>query len=66
MYVLIIITYLGGSAWGPHVAMQEFTTQSSCDNALKVALNAIDSLNKTNLISGRSSREIVHAECVKK
>ena len=66
MYILIFITYLGGNSWGPQVAMQEYSTQKSCISAKKLALGMVDDLNKTNLVNGRSYRQIVSAECIKK
>jgi hypothetical protein len=66
MYILILITYLGGASWGPQVSMQEFSSYESCLSAQKVAVGMIDEMNKTNLINGHSFRQIVSGECVKK
>jgi hypothetical protein len=66
MYTLIIITYLGGSAWGPQVSMQEFSSKNSCASARTLVMKMTDEMNKTNLAGGTSRREIISAECIKK
>lgn len=66
MYILIIITYLGGSAWGPQVSMQEFSTKKSCVSARNLVMKITDEMNKTNLAGGTSRRDIISAECIKK
>jgi hypothetical protein len=66
MYILIIITYLGGSAWGPQVSMQEFSSKNSCASARTLVMKMTDEMNKTNLAGGTSRREIISAECIKK
>lgn len=66
MYILIVITYLGGSAWGPTVTMQEFVSQVRCEAAKNVVLDTVTDMNKSNLAGGRSMRDIVTAKCILK
>lgn len=66
MYILIIITYLGGSAWGPQVSMQEFSSKNSCASARTLVTKRTGEMNKTNLAGGTSRRDIINAECTKK
>lgn len=66
MYILIVITYLGGSAWGPAVSMQELSSQASCEAAKISVLDAVAAMNKSNLAGGRSMRDIITAKCVLK
>lgn len=66
MYILIVITYLGGSAWGPAVSMQEYTSQARCEAAKTVVLDTVTEMNKSNLAGGHSLREIITAKCVPK
>lgn len=66
MYILIVITYLGGSAWGPAVTMQEISNQARCEAARTVVLDTVTAMNKSNLAGGRSMREIITAKCVPK
>lgn len=65
-YILIVITYLGGSAWGPSVSMQEFTSEASCAAGKMLVLQITDEMNKSNLAGGTSRRDIIKAECIKK
>jgi hypothetical protein len=66
MYILILITYLGGYAAGPQAAMQEFSTPESCVVARDKALAMIDGLLQANLQTYRGVHKSVSAECVKK
>lgn len=65
--ILIVITYLGGSAWGPQISQQEYSDATRCAAAKQVVLTAIAEMNKSNLIGGAPRfRELVRAECVTK
>ncbi len=66
MYILILITYLGGYAAGPQAAMQEFSTLESCVVARNKALAMIDELIQSNLQTYRPLQKSASAECVKK
>lgn len=66
-YILVAITYIGGSAWGPLTSMQEFSSKSACENGKQTIISMVDDLNKTNLAGGKThSRELIKTECVKK
>jgi hypothetical protein len=65
-YILVVITYLGGSAWGPQVSMQETMSKASCEEVRKVVLDGVTEMNKTNLAGGTSRRDIISAICTKK
>lgn len=63
--ILIVVTYLGGSAWGPQVTMQTFSSQAACESGKTTVLAMIDELNKTNLTGGQPHfRDLVKAICV--
>lgn len=53
------MTYLGGSAWGLVISQQEYATARSCESAREAFVEMVSEMNKTNLSSGRSGREIV-------
>lgn len=65
-YILIVISYLGGSAWGPQVSMQELTSKARCEDAKMVVIEGVNEMNKTNLAGGSSRRDIIKAECIQK
>lgn len=65
-YILIVISYLGGSAWGPQVSMQELSNKDRCEEAKMVVLEGVKEMNKTNLAGGSSRRDIIKAECIQK
>jgi hypothetical protein len=66
-FVLIVITYLGGSAWGPQISQQEYTDAKKCAAAKQIVLDTITELSKSNLVGGSPHfRQIVRAECVQK
>ncbi|TFW06147.1 hypothetical protein E4K72_10500 [Oxalobacteraceae bacterium OM1] len=64
-HVLIVITVLGGSAWGPVVSMAAFASAARCDAARIKVLQAIDDVNRTNPLGGTARRQIVSAQCVR-
>lgn len=66
MFVLIVITYLGGATWGPQVSMQEFTTELRCVEALRITLDMTDKLKQANSGGGSDRREVMKAECIRK
>lgn len=66
-FILIVVTYLGGSAWGPQISQQEYTDSEKCAAAKQIVLDTIDMMNKSNLVGGTPHfRELVRAECVTK
>ncbi len=65
-YVLIVISYLGRSAFGPQVSMQEFSSLARCGGAQTAVLLAVDRMNQSNFLGGVSRREILSAECAVK
>lgn len=65
-YVLITMSFLGGSAWGPTISQQEYTSKEACDSARETVMQMQEEMNKTNLAGGRSLRETLQARCVKK
>lgn len=66
MYILIIVTYLGGYAAGPNVSMQEYSSEESCTAAKERTLVMIDGLLQANLQTYRPLQKNATAECVKK
>lgn len=66
MYVLIVITYLGGSAWGPVVSMQEFASKQNCIAAKSAVVEQYNALASSNVAGGVSRRDVVNASCVPK
>lgn len=66
-FILVVVTYLGGSAWGPQVTMQEFSSQSTCAAGKNEVMKSVELLNASNLIGGQARfRKIVTASCIKK
>lgn len=65
-FVLIVVTYLGGSAWGPAVSFAEFSTQARCEAAKAEVLRAVEHMNGSNLRGVGTQREIVRAACQEK
>jgi hypothetical protein len=63
-FVLIVMTYLSGNAWGPVVSQQEYASQQSCEAARQQVLLMTGEMNRTNLAAGRSARQIISAQCV--
>lgn len=66
MWILIVVTFIGGSAWGPTVSMQEFTSKPRCEAAKAEVLKAIAYMGQTNLTGGAPRREMVRAACQEK
>lgn len=66
MYILIIVTYLGGYAAGPNVVMQEYSSAENCSYAQEKTIAMIDSLLQANLQTNRPARKSAAAECIKK
>lgn len=66
MYILIIVTYLGGYAAGPAVTMQEYSSSDSCFVGKEKAMAMIDGLIQANLQAYRPLQRSASAECVKK
>ena len=66
MYILLMVTYLGGHAAGPNVSMQEYSSAESCDFAKVKAKAMIDGLIQANLQSYRPLATTASAECIKK
>jgi hypothetical protein len=66
MYILIIVTYLGGYAAGPQVSMQEYSSAESCSIAKDRAIALNDELLQENLQTHRTLQKSVSAECVEK
>lgn len=66
MYVLIVMTFLGESAWGPNTSMHDFTSQKRCQQAKILTLKMNNEMSKSNLAGGTSRREIIRVECIKK
>lgn len=66
MYILIIVTYLGGYAAGPNIAMQEYSSSESCFIAKESAMSMITGLLQANLQTYRTVKKSASAECVKK
>ena len=63
-YVLIVVTYLGGNAWGPQVSMQAFTSQEVCGQAKVTLYQTVERMNQSNLRWGTTQRELLAADCV--
>lgn len=66
MYILLIITYLGGHAAGLQATMQEFFTLESCTAARDKTIAMIDSLLQANLQTYRPLQKSASVECIKK
>jgi hypothetical protein len=66
MYILLIITYLGGYAAGPTLSMQEYSSAKSCFIAKEKAMSMIDELLQANLQTYRPISKSASAECVRK
>jgi hypothetical protein len=66
MYILIVVTYLGGYAAGPQVSFQELSSLAACSLAKDRTLTMIDGLLQANLQTYRSMQKSASAECVKK
>lgn len=66
MYILIIVTYLGGYAAGPQISMQEFSSSESCNTARVKAIAMTDAMLQANLQSYRGVEKSAAAECTKK
>jgi hypothetical protein len=66
-FILTVVTYLAGSAWGPQVAFTELSSRESCEARKQELFAMVNELNKTNLIGGRPhGRELIVAKCAKK
>lgn len=65
VYILTIVTYLGGSAWGPQVqVVPNLPSEKACRTAEKEVHALIDELNKSNIAGGKTHmREIVKTSC---
>lgn len=63
-WILISMTFLGGSAWGPQIAMGAFETKALCEAGAKATHEMFASMSKTNIAGGRSQRDILSARCV--
>lgn len=65
LFILTIVTYLGGSAWGPQVSVVPgFETLAKCKKAEAEVHRLIDELNKTNIAGGAPHmRQIVKTSC---
>jgi hypothetical protein len=63
-WILITMTFLGGSAWGPGVTMGAFETRALCEAGSKATTAMFDEMSKTNLRGGRSQRDILSTKCV--
>lgn len=66
MYILVIVTYLGGYTVGPNVTMQDYMSAESCFYAKEKTMAMIDGLLQANLQGYRLVQKSAFAECVKK
>ena len=47
--LLIIVTFLAGSAWGPQISTQSFSTHQACETAMNAIAEIVLTAAKTNV-----------------
>jgi hypothetical protein len=70
-WLLVIVTYMGGNAWGPIVQTQQLSSKSQCEIAAKAVIEQVDEMSKTNATAtGQTKngatelgRKVVTAKC---
>ena len=60
-WLLVIVTFLGGTAPGPTVQTQLLVNQSACEAARKAVMAQIDEASKSNFVNGGFSNGVTAA-----
>jgi hypothetical protein len=64
VYILTVVTYLNGSAWGSTVAFHDYKTMAACEKHKERVLKMIDEAGEANTV-GRPRTLRVIARCDK-